>query len=139
MSSNSIDYLNEKVNPPNIAGLSAYVWFSGYLIIFGIFALPFIIFFTILNLVFYKYTNKANKKFHLIWSISIFLTSILSIVLNFNFWQVFDYSKCVRFPNCLVQMPQSWLFYIFLTFTIGFLALPHWFFVWRKLIKSNSK
>ncbi len=129
----------EIVSLPDINNFPVYLIFQMYIIIFGIFALPFIIFFTILNLVFYKYTNKANKKFHLIWSISIFLTSILSIVLNFNFWQVFDYSKCKGFPNCLVQMPQPWLFYLFIIFVIGFLGLPHWFFVWRKLIKSNSK
>lgn len=120
----------EVVSLPDINNFPVYLIFQMYLIIFGIFALPFIIFFTILNLIFYKF---VNKKFHLIWSILIFLISILAIVFNSYYQRVFDYSRCVRFPGCLVETPQPWLFYLFVIFAIGILALPHWFFVWRKL------
>lgn len=126
----------EMVSLPDRNSFPIYLIFQMYIVIFGIFALPFIIFFTIINLVFYKF---AQKKFHLIWSILSFLISILAIVFNSYYQRVFDYSRCARFPSCLVEMPQPWLFYLFVIVMIGLLALPHWFFVWRKLGKFEPQ
>jgi len=128
MSSDSTDISSEILNPPNLTNLSAGVWFGGCLVIFVIFALPIIVIFTFLNLFFYRF---VQQKFHLIWSILTFTFSTTLIITNFYYRQ-----ECVpKFPDCLVQMPHSWLFYVFVILAITLLAFPHWFFVWRKLKK----
>lgn len=135
MPSNSSESLPvEVVSLPDLNKLPFYDWFNLYLIIFSLFALPIVLFFTIINFVFYKF---VNKKFHLIWSILSFLFLILLIIWNFGYQRAFDYNRCKGFPSCLVEMSHPWLFYLFVVFTIGLLALPHWFFVWRKLGKNR--
>lgn len=124
----------EKVSLPDPNKFPVYLIFQMNIIIFGLFALPIVIFFTILNLLFYKFV----KKFNLIWSILSFIISILLIIFNFGYQRALDYSKCKGFPSCLVEMPQPWLFYLFVIFTLGLLALPHWFFVWRKIGKLEN-